>query len=83
VGAVPFTRGLPAVLKQLAADKASNTRVSIAEVVSVPNSQTLVVDVGGTHVTVPRLASYAAPVAGEVVYLLVGNSLVLALGTVK
>jgi hypothetical protein len=81
----PVTRSLTKVLRQQARD-ARTLRLLVAGVVSVPDSAHVVVDVNGdglANVSVPRLASYTAPAAGDVVYLLCAGSLVIALGTCK
>ena len=79
--AVPFTRTLPYVLSK-ALGKSQGARVSIGKVHAVPDAGHVQVDFDGVLVTVPRLASYT-PTVGEPVYLLVADSLILALGTVK
>lgn len=78
---VPFTRTLPYVLSRALA-RGPSTRCTIGRVNGVPDAGSVQVDFDGVLVTVPRLASYA-PTVGEPVYLLVADSLVLALGTVN
>ena len=81
MASVPFTRTLPFVLAR-ALGRGPSTRCTIGKVHAIPDTGSVQVDFGGVLVTVPRLASYT-PTVGEPVYLLVADSLVLALGTVK
>lgn len=57
--------------------------VQIGAVVANPNTKHVTVSIGGSNVTVPKLASYAAPVVGEACYLLAADSVVIALGAVR
>lgn len=79
---VPFTRTLPYVLREKLRSADAGLQLQVGKVVSVPDSRHVVVLLNGANVTVPKLNSYA-PVANEAVYLLVGPSLFLAIGTVK
>jgi hypothetical protein len=78
---VPVTRSLAYVLRERLAPP--TTGVLIGKVVSSPNSRQVVVEVAGSNITVPKLASYATPVAGEPCYLLVAPEFTIALGTIK
>ena len=80
MSAVPFTRALPYVLGR-ALGRASGVRCSIAKVHAIPDAGHVQVDFDGVLVTVPRVTSYT-PTAGGACYLLVADSLVLALGDV-
>lgn len=79
---VPFPRTLPYVLREQLA-KGDAVSVIVGKVVSVPNNAHVRVEVQGGQFTVPKLASYTAPVANEPVYLLVSPAVTIALGTVK
>jgi hypothetical protein len=79
---VPFTRTLPYVLREQLTER-RQVVLLIGRVVSVPDTAHVVVDVAGTNITVPRLASYTAPQANESVYLLGSRLVMIALGTIK
>lgn len=80
-GSRPLTRTLPTVLRrQLDAER---LRFLVAEVVSTPDSAHVTIAIGGANITVPRLASYTAPVVGEPCYCLAGSSLTIAIGAVR
>ena len=77
-------RTLPQVLRQaLTRDETDAPRVLLARVVSAPDNAHVRVDVAGTELVVPRLASYSAPAAGEPCYLLASGVYTIALGTVR
>lgn len=78
---VPYTRTLPYVLREALARPALSAIV--AEVTAIPDAASVTVDIAGNTVTIPRLASYTAPVVGEPAYILAGPSLMIALGTVR
>jgi hypothetical protein len=79
---VPYTRSLPFVLREQLQGR-RDVALLIAEVVSAPDTAHVVVDLGGVNITVPRLASYTAPQAGDSVYLLGSTLVMIALGTIK
>jgi hypothetical protein len=78
---VPLTRALPAVLREQLGP--SGLRVLIGTVVSTPDTRHVTVAIGGTNVTIPKLASYSAPAAGEPCYVLADPYFTIALGTCK
>jgi hypothetical protein len=79
---VPFTRTLPYVLReQLQGDQA--VALLVARIVSAPDNAHVVVEIGGTNITIPRLASFTAPTAGGSAYVLASKLVMIALGTVK
>jgi hypothetical protein len=80
---VPFTRSLPYVLRQQLPQRRQGVVLLIGEVVSAPDTAHVVVELGGVNITVPRLASYTAPQAGDSVYLLGSPLVMIALGTIK
>jgi hypothetical protein len=79
--AVPLTRQLPYVLRERL--QAGGATLLIGKVVSVPDSRHVRIEIGGAQVTIPKLASYAAPAAGEPCYVLSDRAMTLALGTIK
>jgi hypothetical protein len=79
---IPFTRSLPYVLREQL-HEGEQVKLLIARAVSVPNTSHVVVELGGVNITVPRLASYTAPSAGDSVYLLSSTLVMIALGTIK
>jgi hypothetical protein len=79
---VPFTRTLPYILREQLAER-RQVVLLIGRVVSVPDTAHVVVEVAGTNITVPKLASYTTPVAGDSVYLLGSRLVMIALGTIK
>jgi Na+-transporting methylmalonyl-CoA/oxaloacetate decarboxylase beta subunit len=80
----PPTRSLAVVLRASAAT-ARPLRILVAGVTAAPDSAHVTIDVNGDGdtVTVPKLASYTNPVAGDVVYCIAAGTLVIALGTIK
>jgi len=81
VSAVPFTRTLPYVLRDQVGER--DVAVIVGRVEALVDSKRVTVEIGGSNVTVPKLASYAAPVVGDAVYLLVAPVITIALGTCK
>lgn len=73
----PVTRTLPYVLREALAKQPM--RLTIAEAVSAPSPTTVEIDTGGVRTIVARLTSFQ-PTPGLPVYLLVGTSLVVAIG---
>lgn len=81
---VPFTRTLPYVLRDaIKGAETSGLRLMVGTVVSSPDARHIVVSIQGQNFTVPRLKSYNPANAGDPAYLLVGPSLLLAIGTVQ
>jgi len=81
---VPFTRSLPYVLRDaIKSAETGGLRLMVGTVVSTPDARHVVVSIQGQNFTVPRLKSYNAPTVGDPAYLLVGPSLLLAIGTVQ
>jgi hypothetical protein len=78
---IPYTRTLPYVLRERL--QPSSVSVLIGRVVSAPDSRHVRVTISGSDVTVPKLASYATPVAGEPCYVLFAADFTIALGTCK
>lgn len=76
-------RRLAAVLRRQQQRDQGVARVQLGKVVAAPDSKHVTVAIGGANVTVPRLASYTAPVANEACYLLAAGGLVIALGAVR
>jgi len=83
VSSVPYTRTLPYVLRDQLRPGDAQVRILVGTFVSAPDNAHAVVSIGGTNITVPRLASYTAPVVGQPVYLLTAGLITIALGTVK
>lgn len=80
----PPTRSLTVVLRPSTAT-ARPLRLFAAGVTAAPDSAHVTIDKNGDGdtVTVPKLASYANPAAGDVVYCIAAGPLVIALGTIK
>jgi hypothetical protein len=79
---VPVTRTLPYVLRDQL-DALKGVSVLVGKVVSTPDRAHVRVDINGTQVTLPKLASYAAPVVGEPVYILSDPLFTVVLGSVS
>jgi hypothetical protein len=79
---VPFTRTLPYVLREQL-EEPIPVSLALGTVVSVPDNAHVVVDIRGVNVTVPRLASYTGPQAGDAAYILVSPLVQIALGAIK
>jgi hypothetical protein len=75
---IPTTRALPAVLRDALQNE--GVRLVVGKVVSIPDNAHVRVEFAGTQVTIPRLASYQAPVAGDAVYCLATGSVMIAVG---
>jgi hypothetical protein len=78
---IPASRSLPAVLREQL--EPSQLRVLIGKVVSVPDTRHVRVEIQGSQVTIPKLASYSAPAANEPCYVLADPYFTIALGTCK
>lgn len=74
-------RSLAAVLRRRL--RRPPAELLIAKVTATPDSKHVTVSFNGSAVTVPRLASYTAPVVNEPCYLLAAGSLTIALGAVR
>jgi hypothetical protein len=78
---IPPTRSLANVLRQeLRYAAGAGLRLATAEVVGVTDAKHVQIIYEGEQLNVPRVGAYNAPQPGEVVYLLVGHSIMLALG---
>jgi hypothetical protein len=77
-GSVPATRSLPLVLRRLL--DVGGVSLLVGKVMAVPDSKHVDVEVAGQRVIIPGLAGYV-PVVGEGCWCLVGNSVVLAIGS--
>ena len=77
---VPLTRSLSYVLREQLAKEP--LRLSVGEVVSVPDANHVRVSMQGAEVTLPRLTSYGSPEAGEPAYIVAGALYTMVLGTV-
>jgi len=79
---VPFTRTLPYVLREQLQGQ-QGTGILIGNVVSVPDRAHVRVDILGTQVTIPKLASYTDPKVGEAALVLADPLVTAALGAVS
>jgi hypothetical protein len=79
----PFTRGLPYVLREQLERLGNQPTLLTGEVVDSVGTDHVTITLGGTNLTIPRLASYSAPKAGDSVYVLGTPLMMIALGTIK
>ena len=79
---VPITRTLPYVLRGQI-NEPRGVSFLIGKVISTPDSKHVRIEIGGAQITVPKLASYSAPVANEPCYVLTAGEVTIALGTCK
>jgi hypothetical protein len=76
-------RTLPNVLRRALTPGQESARVLLGTVVSAPDNAHVRIDIGGAQSTIPKLAQYSAPVAGEPCYVLVSGAFTIALGSVR
>jgi hypothetical protein len=76
-------RTLPNVLRQSLGIPPDTARMLLGTVVSAPDNVHVVVNIGGSNVTVPRLTSYVAPIPGEPCAIITGAGYTVAVGSVR
>jgi hypothetical protein len=76
-------RTLPNVLRQSLAIPPDSARMLLGTVVSAPDNVRVVVDIGGSNVTIPRLTSYVAPIPGEPCAIVTSAGYTIAVGSVR
>jgi hypothetical protein len=80
---VPFTRTLPYVLREQLQGEREGVALLVARIVSAPDNAHVTIELGGTNITIPRLASFTAPPAGGSAYVLASKLVMIAIGTVE